>query len=153
MLQKCSLTQVTILHSLWNCKNCIKMGKTQKGVVWEAKHKSFMFGIITQSWLSNMWCAARLGTICTIYKEFYHYITILPLYYQYCYYKILRLCVSGLYYCYVNSQFTILQVLLEQINTNITTMIKNIILLFTEIIILLLLKNYYYYSTINYYYY
>ena len=94
VLQKCSLTQVTMLHSLWNCKNCIKKGKTQKGVVWEAKHKPCMFGIITRSWLSNMWCVARLGTICTICKEFYHNITILPLYYQYCYYKILRLCIT-----------------------------------------------------------
>ena len=94
VLQKYSLTQVMILHSLWNCKNCIKMGKTQKGVAWEAKHKTFMFGIIIRSWLSNMWRAARLGTTCTICKEFYHYITISPLYYQYCYYKILRLCIS-----------------------------------------------------------
>ena len=41
------------------------MGKTQKGVVWEAKHKPCMFGILIRIWLSNM-------TIC---KEFYHYIT------------------------------------------------------------------------------
>ena len=27
VLQKCSLTQVKILCSFWNCKNCIKMGK------------------------------------------------------------------------------------------------------------------------------
>ena len=94
VLQKYSLTQVMILHSLWNCKNCIKIGKPQKGVVWEAKHKTFMFGTIIRSWLSNIWCIARLGTICTIRKEFYHYLTILPLCYQYCYYKILRLCIT-----------------------------------------------------------
>ena len=27
VLQKCSLIQVTILCSFWNCKNCIKIGK------------------------------------------------------------------------------------------------------------------------------
>ena len=54
VLQKCSLTQVRILYSLWNCTNCIKMGKTQQGLVWEAKHKPCMFGIIIQSWLSNI---------------------------------------------------------------------------------------------------
>ena len=68
VLQKCSLTQVKILHSLWNCKNCIRMGKTQKRVVWEAKHKPCMFGIIIRSCLSSMWYVARLGTICTILK-------------------------------------------------------------------------------------
>ena len=66
VLRMCSLTQVTILCSLWDCKNYIKMGKTQKRVVWEAKHKPHMFGIIIQSCLSNMWCIARLGTICAI---------------------------------------------------------------------------------------
>ena len=92
-----------------------------------------------------------LGTICTICKEFYHHSTIYHYitntatikYYDY---------VLPLYYCCINSQFTILQVLLERINTNITTMIKNIILLLlTETIILLLLKSYYhyYYSTIT----
>ena len=30
MLQKCSLTQVRILYSLWNCTNCIKIRKTQQ---------------------------------------------------------------------------------------------------------------------------
>ena len=94
VIQKWSLTQAKTLHSLWNCKNCIRMGKTQKRVVWEAKHKPCMFGIIIRSWLSNMWCVARLGTICTICKKFYHYITILPPYYQCCYYKILRLCIT-----------------------------------------------------------
>ena len=59
VLQKCSLTQVTILCSLWNCKNCIKMGKTQKRVDWEAKHKPCMLGIFIRSCLSNMWCIAQ----------------------------------------------------------------------------------------------
>ena len=101
VLQKCSLTKVTILHSLWNCKNCIKMGKTKKGVVWEAKHKPCMFGIIIRSWLSNMWCFVRLGTIYTNCKGFCHYITNTATikYYDY---------VLRLYYCYINSQFTIL---------------------------------------------
>ena len=40
--------------TLWSCKNCLKIGKTQQGVVWEAKHKPCMFGIIIPSWLSNM---------------------------------------------------------------------------------------------------
>ena len=68
VLQKCSLTQVRTLCSLWNCKNCIKMGKTRKRVVWEAKHKPCMFEIIIRSCLSSMWRVARLGTICTIWK-------------------------------------------------------------------------------------
>ena len=68
--------------------------------------------------------------------RFYHYVTntATTKYYDYS----LRL-----YYCYIHN---LLQVLLERINTNITTMIKNIILLLlTETIILLLLKGYYYY--------
>ena len=30
MLQKCSLNQVRIVYSLWNCTNCIKIRKTQQ---------------------------------------------------------------------------------------------------------------------------
>ena len=82
---------------------------------------------------------AQFANNFTTILRFYHYITNTATikYYDY---------VLRFYYCYINSQFTNVYVLLERINTNITTMIKNIILiLLIEIIILVLLNKYYYY--------
>ena len=51
VLQKYSLTQIKILGSLWNCKNCIKVVEKQQGVACKAKHKPCIFGLIIPSWL------------------------------------------------------------------------------------------------------
>ena len=81
---KHSLTKIRIFYSLWNpvetrpklnvhttfrrrpgrlfpvscvhgnSTNCIKLGENQQGVVYEAKHKPCMSGIIIPSWLSKI---------------------------------------------------------------------------------------------------
>ena len=53
VLQKCSLTPVRVLYSLWNCTNYIKLAEYQEKV-WETKHKLSVFGIVIPSWVSKI---------------------------------------------------------------------------------------------------
>ena len=97
VLQKCSLTQVTILHSLWTCKNCIKMGKTKKGVVWEANTKPscldqlFEVGSQICDALRDLVPLVQFAKNSTTILQFHHYITNTATikYYDYA----LRLCI------------------------------------------------------------
>ena len=54
VLQKCFLTQINILDSLWNWTNLKNLGKKQQRFAWKAKHKPCIFGLIISSWLSKL---------------------------------------------------------------------------------------------------
>ena len=54
VLQKCFLTQIKTLDSLWNYTNCIKLWEKQQGIAWKAKHKPCFFRLIIPSWLSKI---------------------------------------------------------------------------------------------------
>ena len=151
MLQKYSLTQVMILHSLWNCKNCIKIGKTQKGVVWEAKHKTL------HVWNNYLKLALKYVTRCATCYHLYNLQRILPLYYDFT--TILPILLlqntTIMHYDYVtvilihNKDVFTIYFPLSITRTNqykYHYYVQELLYyLLTETIILLLLKSYYYY--------